>query len=148
MIFLFFVSYKERALKAECKRIEAYMKKQATQQLQEAHDDSELRLKEVLHDARIEFEVEKMIAVRQSREDEIGHAIENAAKVADLEDKKRKKIILEAEKEKAVCYSVNICILNLCFFLLIQLPGLQREIVGRLSKYIVGSLVPQSVRKY
>lgn len=93
---------KEKAVKSECKRVEAYMKKQAMQQLQVADDASQWKLQEVLHDARIEFEVEKMLAIRQAREEEINHAIEDAARVARLEDNKRKKIILQAEKEKAV----------------------------------------------
>ena len=79
------------------------MKKQAQQQLEDANKTSQDQLKEALHDARIEFEVEKMLAIREAREEEINNAVEDAARTADIEEKKRTKIILEAEKEKAVC---------------------------------------------
>ena len=79
------------------------MKKQAQQQLEDANKTSQDQLKEALHDARIEFEVEKMLAIREAREEEINNAVEDAARTADIEEKKRAKIILEAEKEKAVC---------------------------------------------
>ena len=93
----------EKAVRAECRRVEAYMKKQAQQQLEDANKTSQDQLKEALHDARIEFEVEKMLAIREAREEEINNAVEDAARTADIEEKKRAKIILEAEKEKAVC---------------------------------------------
>ena len=93
----------EKAVRAECRRVEAYMKKQAQQQLEDANKTSQDQLKEALHDARIEFEVEKMLAIREAREEEINNAVEDAARTADIEEKKRTKIILEAEKEKAVC---------------------------------------------
>ena len=78
------------------------MKKQAQQQLEQTKEAFQLQLKEALHDARIEFEVEKMLAIRESREEEINNAVEEAARMAKMEETKRKKIILEAEKEKAV----------------------------------------------
>ena len=74
-------------------------------QLQEADDAFKLRLKDVIHNARIEFEVEKMLAMKQVREEEIDHATEEATKLADLEDKKRNKLTLEAEKDKSVSSS-------------------------------------------
>jgi HSP90 family molecular chaperone len=89
-------------VKAECRRVEAYMKKQAQQQLEQTKEAFQLQLKEALHDVRIEFEVEKMLAIRESREEEINNAVEEAARMAKMEETKRKKIILEAEKEKAV----------------------------------------------
>lgn len=80
------------------------MKKQAQQHLEEANQAYRVQLKDALHDARIEFEVEKMLAIREAREEEIGSAVEEAARTADMEETKRKKIILEAEKEKAVSW--------------------------------------------
>ena len=94
-------------MKGECKRVEAYMRKQAAQQLQQAEEAFDIKLKEALHDARIEFEVEKMLAVRQATEAEINNTIEELARAAELEEQKRKKITLEAEKEKAVCFSIT-----------------------------------------
>ena len=78
------------------------MKKQSQQKLEDANEAFQVQLKEALHDARIEFEVEKMLAIREVREQEISNAVEEAARTADMEETKRKKIILEAEKEKAV----------------------------------------------
>lgn len=101
-------SPQEKAVKAECRRVEAYMKKQAQQQLEEANEAFQLQLKEALHDARIEFEVEKMLAIREAKEEEINHAVEEAARTADIEETKRKKIILQAEKEKAVSFKVEL----------------------------------------
>ena len=98
-----FISLQEKAVRAECRRVEAYMKKQTQQQLEDANNTFQEQLKEALHDARIEFEVEKMLAVREAREEEINNAVEEAARTADIEEKKRTKIILEAEKAKAVC---------------------------------------------
>lgn len=96
------IPLQEKAVRAECRRVEAYMKKQAQQQLEDANKTFQDQLKEALHDARIEFEVEKMLAIREAREEEINSAVEEAAKTADIEEQKRTKIILEAEKEKAV----------------------------------------------
>lgn len=96
------IPLQEKAVRAECRRVEAYMKKQAQQRLEDANKTFQDQLKEALHDARIEFEVEKMLAIREAREEEINSAVEEAAKTADIEEKKRTKIILEAEKEKAV----------------------------------------------
>ena len=78
------------------------MKKKAQQQLEETNEAFKIQMKEALHDARIEFEVEKMLAIREAREEEINCAVEEAAKTAEIEERKRKKMILEAEKEKAV----------------------------------------------
>ena len=78
------------------------MKKQTQQQLEQANEAFQVQLKEALHDARIEFEVEKMLALREAREQEINTAVEEAARMAKMEETKRKKILLEAEKEKSV----------------------------------------------
>ena len=96
-------------MRAECKRVEAYMKKQTQQQLEQAHETFQGQLKEALHDARIEFEVEKMLALREAREEEINTAVEDAARTAKIEETKRKKILLEAEKEKAVSF-ISSCV--------------------------------------
>lgn len=84
------------------------MKKQAQQQLEEANEKYQMQLKEALHDARIEFEVEKMLAVRKAREEEINHAVEDAARNAEMEEKKQKKMLMEAEKEKTVRFVHNV----------------------------------------
>lgn len=78
------------------------MKEQTLQEVQKANEGFQERLQKALHDARIEFEVEKDSAIREAREEEINNAFAEASRCSDLEEERRKKIILDAEKEKAV----------------------------------------------
>ena len=93
---------KEKAVKAESKRVEAVMKKLAAQQVQREKDEGQKRLEEALVKAREEFLLEKSEAVQKAREEEHATASAEAKKVAQVEEEKRKQIILAAEKEKQV----------------------------------------------
>ena len=78
------------------------MKKIAAQQVQREKDEGQKRLEEGLVKAREEFMVEKAEAVQQAREEERTIAAEEAKRVAQTEEDKRKQLILAAEKEKQV----------------------------------------------
>ena len=93
---------KEKAVKAESKRVEAVMKKLAAQQVQQEKDEGQKRLEEALAKAREEFLLEKSEAIQKAREEEKATNADMAKKVAQGEEEKRKQIILAAEKEKQV----------------------------------------------
>ena len=78
------------------------MKKLAAQQVQWEKDEGQKRLEEALVKAREEFLLEKSEAVQKAREEEHATASAEAKKVAQVEEEKRKQIILAAEKEKQV----------------------------------------------
>lgn len=78
------------------------MKKLAAQQVQQEKDEGQKRLEEVLKKARDEFLLEKAEAIQKTREEERAMAIDEAKKVAQVEEDKRKQLILAAEKEKQV----------------------------------------------
>lgn len=78
------------------------MKKLAAQQVQEEKDEGHKRLEEALAKAREEFKLEMEEAVQQTREEEKIIAVDEAKKVAQAEEDKRKQLILAAEKEKQV----------------------------------------------
>lgn len=78
------------------------MKKLAAQQVQQEKDESQKRLEEALKKARDEFLLEKAEAIQKTREEERAMAIDEAKKVAQVEEDKRKQLILAAEKEKQV----------------------------------------------
>jgi len=97
----------EKAVKAESKRVEALMKKLAAQQVQREKDEGQKRLEEALIKAREEFMLEQAEAVQQAREEECMIATEEAKRVAQVEEDKRKQLILAAEKEKQVDFMVQ-----------------------------------------
>lgn len=78
------------------------MKKLAAQQVQREKEEGEKRLEEALVKAREEFLLEKSEAVQKAREEERVIAADEAKKVAQAEEEKRKQLILAAEKEKQV----------------------------------------------
>ena len=78
------------------------MKKLAAQQVQQEKDEGQKRLEEALKKARDEFLLEKAEAIQKTREEEHVMAIDEAKKVAQVEEDKRKQLILAAEKEKQV----------------------------------------------
>lgn len=78
------------------------MKKLAAQQVQQEKDEGQKRLEEALKKARDEFLLEKAEAIQKTREEERAMAIDEAKKVAQVEEDKRKQLILAAEKEKQV----------------------------------------------
>lgn len=78
------------------------MKKLAAQQVQLEKDEGQKRLEEALKKARDEFLLEKAEAIQKTREEERAMAIDEAKKVAQVEEDKRKQLILVAEKEKQV----------------------------------------------
>ena len=78
------------------------MKKLAAQQVQQEKDEGQKRLEEALKKARDEFLLEKVEAIQKTREEERVIATDEAKKVAQVEEDKRKQLILAAEKEKQV----------------------------------------------
>ena len=78
------------------------MKKLAAQQVQQEKDEGQKRLEEALKKARDEFFLEKAEAIQKTREEERVMATDEAKKVAQVEEDKRKQLILAAEKEKQV----------------------------------------------
>ena len=78
------------------------MKKLAAQQVQREKEEGQKRLEEALVKAREEYMVEKANAVQKAREEERVIATEEAKRVAQVEEDKRKQLILAAEKEKQV----------------------------------------------
>ena len=78
------------------------MKKLAAQQVQQEKDEGQKRLEEALKKARDEFFLEKAEAIQKTREEECAMATDEAKKVAQVEEDKRKQLILAAEKEKQV----------------------------------------------
>lgn len=78
------------------------MKKLAAQQVQQEKDEGQKRLEEALKKARDEFLLEKAEAIQKTREEERVMATDEAKKVAQVEEDKRKQLILAAEKEKQV----------------------------------------------
>ena len=78
------------------------MKKLAAQQVQREKDEGQKRLEEALIKAREEFMLEQAEAVQQARKEERMIAAEEAKRVAQVEEDKRKQLILAAEKEKQV----------------------------------------------
>ena len=78
------------------------MKKLAAQQVQREKDEGQKRLEEAVVKAREEFMLEQAEAVQQAREEECMIAAEEAKRVAQVEEDKRKQLILGAEKEKQV----------------------------------------------
>lgn len=78
------------------------MKKLAAQQVQQEKDEGQKRLEEALKKAREEFLLEKTEAIQKAREEERVIAADEAKKVAQAEEDKRKQLILAAEKEKQV----------------------------------------------
>lgn len=99
---LLFMITQEKAVKAESKRVEALMKKLAAQQVQREKEEGHKRLEEALVKAREEYTIEKANAVQKAREEERLIATEEAKRVAQVEEDKRKQLILAAEKEKQV----------------------------------------------
>ena len=89
-------------MKTESKRVEAVMKKLAAQQVQREKDEGQKRLEEALVKAREQFLLEKSEAIQKAREEDKVTAADEAKKVAQAEEEKRKQIILAAEKEKQV----------------------------------------------
>lgn len=92
------------------------MKKLAAQQVQREKDEGQKRLEEALIKAREEFMLEKAEAVQKAREEECVIATEEAKRVAQAEEDKRKQLILAAEKEKQVdekstfyCWKITAC---------------------------------------
>lgn len=72
------------------------MKKLAAQQVQQEKDEGQKRLEEALKKARDEFLLEKAEAIQKTREEERAMAIDEAKKVAQVEEDKRKQLILAA----------------------------------------------------
>lgn len=85
------------------------MKKLAAQQVQREKEEGQKRLEEALVKAREEYMIEKANAVQKAREEERVIATEEAKRVAQVEEDKRKQLILAAEKEKQVNIPVVIC---------------------------------------
>ena len=78
------------------------MKKLAAQQVQRETEEGQKRLEEALVKAREEYMIEKANAVQKAREEEKVIATEEAKRVAQVEEDKRKQLILASEKEKQV----------------------------------------------
>lgn len=97
------------------------MKKLAAQQVQQEKDDGQNRLEEALKKARDEFLLEKAEAIQKTREEEKAIAADEAKKVAQVEEDKRKQLILAAEKEKQVELLKFLC--KVLIYIYILWPG-------------------------
>lgn len=93
------------------------MKKLAVQQVQQEKEEGEARLLWALEQARIDFEKEKTEASKIAREEGKALAIEEIKEIQAQEEDKRKKIIINAEKEKQVSHlsSYNLLTISLIY---------------------------------
>lgn len=102
-------------MKAESKRMEALMKKLALQQVQQEKDEGEARLTEALEQAKKEFEIEKADVAKKSKAEGIAETQNQIQIILAQEEAKRKKIILNAEREKQVSLIKLECIQEIIF---------------------------------